>query len=261
MRFLALLIAAYTYTITMGDSEEAIYVACNLVAMIAWIVLGFLVLSVQRRYHHIVFTWVRPLTLSLIAYAGLSSLRYAANVLRVVYPWADFARALLYTLTVMALATAVGYMLVYYKRIPNFVARVGQHKASARRFAVLAEVAVDGFIELDGEGNIWWANASAARLLGEPEVQKLWGETFSRYLVGDGHVFAKFLVPPGEDVATHPLPICVRRRDETTFPAEITVTPFTLAGVWRYTVILRDISYRSALEACVIEANKHAASV
>lgn len=117
--------ATYTYSVTLNNSQQALYIITNAIAALAWIVLG--VMIHLARTHQAPLTlrfWVYPLTLSIKIFCGISAVRYLLNNIVIYYPTALPIQGWVYIINVMALAIAVGYVSVFYKRIPEFLQRL-----------------------------------------------------------------------------------------------------------------------------------------
>lgn len=263
LMFLFFPLAIYTYTVTMGNSEQAIYILTNEVAALSWVALGILIyLSRTRQSPPTVRVWVYPLALSMKIFCGISAVRYVMNNIAIYYSLAQTIQAGVYIVNVLALAFAVGYASIYYKRIPEFLVKLNRDQALSRRFTVIADTAVDGFLETDEHGNIWYANRSAADIFGmldeagKPDPKLLLG----RNLVDDfmeGKTQETFSAMRDMYSETRTAPI-INRREPTkinlkragvgVFDAEITVAEYEVEVEKRFCVVVRDISYRVALE-------------
>lgn len=268
MKFLLTLLlvptlATYTYTVTMGDPEQAIYMLTNFIAAVAWVTLGVLIhMSRTRHSPPMVRTWVYPLAIAMKIFAGISALRYLMNDIVIYYPITQKIQATIYIVNVLALAFAVGRSSVYYKRIPGFLRRLNRHQALSRRFTVIADTAVDGFLETDKLGNIWYANRAAAEILGArdaegtPDPKQLLGQNVVDDFM-DGETLQRFHQIRTEYQSTsktsiigrrEPTKIEMKRLCGQTFCAEMTVSEYDVEAEKRFCVILRDINYRVALE-------------
>lgn len=272
MKFLLLLLmapalATYTYTVTMGDPEQAIYMLTNMIAAAAWVTLGVLIhMSRVRHSPPMVRQWVRqwvyPLAFSMKIFAGISAIRYLLNDIVIYYPVAQSVQAVVYIVNVLALTFAVGYASVYYKRIPMFLRRLNRHQALSRRFTVIADTAVDGFLETDKLGNIWYANRAAAEILGArdtdgiPDPKQLLGQNMIDDFMTDesqrefGQVRTDYQNTGKASIIgrREPTKIEMKRSCGQTFCAEMTVSEYDVEAEKRFCVILRDINYRVALE-------------
>lgn len=260
MKFLALLLpmlATYTYTVTMSNPEQAVYIITNLIAAIAWVTLGCLIhMSRTRHSPPMVRSWVYPLAISMKIFAGISALRYLLNDIVIYLPIAQGMQAAVYIVNVLALGFAVGYASIYYRRIPGFLQRLSRHQALSRRFSVIADYAVDGFLEVDREGNIYYANRAAGEILGKADPKELLGEN----LVDDfmeGETQKHFAAMRSEYQMSNtseivgkrePTRLQMRRANSEIFTAEITVSEYDVAGQKRFCVLVRDITYRVTLE-------------
>lgn len=252
-------LATYTYTVTMGNPEQAIYILTNIIAAAAWGTLGVLIhMSRTRHSPPIVRQWVYPLAISMKIFAGISAARYLLNDIVIYYPVTQLVQAVVYTLNVLALGFAVGYASVYYKRIPMFLQRLDRHQALSRRFTVIAETAVDGFLETDKLGNIWYANRAAAELLGAESAnpkQLLGHNVVDDFMVGETQEkFNQMRVDyqrtgKAEIIGRRePTKVEMKRSCGQLFHAEMTVAEYNVESEKRFCVIFRDISYRVALE-------------
>jgi PAS domain S-box-containing protein len=268
MKFLLMLLmapalATYTYTVTMGDPEQAVYMLTNMIAAVAWITLGVLIhMSRVRHSPPMVRQWVYPLAISMKIFAGISAIRYLMNDIVIYFPIAQSSQAVVYITNVLALAFAVGYASVYYKRIPMFLRRLNRHQALSRRFTVIADTAVDGFLETDKLGNIWYANRAAAEILGTrdtdglPDPKQLLGQNMvDDFMTGEsqqqfGQVRTDYQVTGKATIIgrREPTKIEMKRSCGQTFCAEMTVSEYDVEAEKRFCVILRDIDYRVALE-------------
>jgi PAS domain S-box-containing protein len=251
MKFLLLLLmapalATYTYTVTMGDPEQAIYMLTNMIAAIAWVTLGVLIHMSRVRHSP----------------PGISAIRYLMNDIVIYYSIAQSSQAITYIANVLALAFAVGYASVYYKRIPTFLRRLNRHQALSRRFTVIADTAVDGFLETDKLGNIWYANRAAAEILGTrdvgglPDPKQLLGQNvIDDFMVGETQQQFNQIRTDYQSTSKasiigrrEPTKIEMKRSCGQIFCAELTVSEYNVEVEKRFCVILRDINYRVALE-------------
>lgn len=129
MKFLALLLfptlAAYTYSVSMGNTEQTIYIITNFLGAAAWIALGILIHMARTRYSPpVVRAWVYPLAISMKIFCGISAMRNIMNNVVIYFPITQSIQAGVFILNVFALAAAVGYASVYYKQIPRFLERL-----------------------------------------------------------------------------------------------------------------------------------------
>jgi PAS domain S-box-containing protein len=126
----------------------------------------------------------------------------------------------------------------------------------SRRFNVIADSAVDGFLETDKQGNIFYANRAAAEIFLAKGPEQLLGHNIvDHFMVGDTK---QRFTQVREDYARtnhadiigqrEPTKIELQRFDGTAFFAEITVSEYEIGSEKRFCVIVRDISYRVALE-------------
>jgi PAS domain S-box-containing protein len=268
MKFLLLFLtipalATYTYTVTMDDPEQAIFMLTNMIAAVAWVSFGSLIhMSRTRHSPPMVRQWIYPLAISMKIFAAISAVRYLLNNIVIYYPAAQPVQSTVFILNVLALGFAVGYASVYYKRVPKFLLRLNRHQAMSRRFTVIADTAVDGFLETDNLGNIWYANRAAAEILGARDSDGLPNpkQLLGRNVVDDfmtGGVQQQFNQLRAEFQATgkseiigrrEPTKIEMKRVCGQLFCAEMTVSEYNVESEKRFCVILRDISYRVALE-------------
>jgi PAS domain S-box-containing protein len=266
-------LASVTYTITMSDPEAATYLVTNLIAAAAWVTLGVLIhLSRVKFAPEVVRTWIKGLSYTMKVFAALSVLRCLANI-SWVYHFFSRGEAVIFILNNMALAVAVGYASVYYKRLPQFLNRLARHQRLSRRFTVIADASADAFFEVDEHGNIWYANKAAADIFGffnearQPDPKAMLGLNFIDDLVAPEDMKrmqerrAAFLLSGKSDlIGRHtPMKIIARRRRSEVFPIEVTVSAYDkedrLAGA-RFCIIARDISYRMVLEKELSDALK-----
>lgn len=256
-------LATYTYTVTMENPEQAIFMATNMLAAAAWTTLGFLIyMSRARHAPPIVRAWVYPLTAAMKIFCGISAVRYLMSNLAIYYPVAQTVQAGIYIINVMALVWAVGYASVYYKRIPEFLRRLTRHQALSRRFTVIQDIATDGFLETDAQGNIWYSNPAAADMFGmrdseeKPDPRLLLGHNLvDDFMIGETQ---KMFAQMRETYQATGTAAIVNRREPTKvllkrvcmepFFAEITVSEYEIGTEKRFCIIVRDISYRVALE-------------
>lgn len=256
-------LATYTYTVEMGNTEQAIFMATNFVAAVAWVTLGILIhMSRTKHSPPMVRQWVYPLAISMKIFAGISTLRFLLNDIVIYFPITQTMQAVVYIVNVLALAFAVGYASVYYKRIPKFLERLNRHQALSRRFTVIADTAVDGFLETDKFGNIWYANRAAAEILnvrgeaGEPDAKQLLGKNVvDDFMMGKTQrefqqIREEYLLTGRAEIIEQraPTKIQMKRPNAESFFAEITVAEYNVEAEKRFCVILRDISYRVTLE-------------
>ena len=124
---------------------------------------------------------------------------------------------------------------------------------------VLASVS-DAIITIDTQGVVESANPAAARQFGQP-VDRLVGTNVSALMPEpyrhqhDGYLDA-YLRTGAAKVIGIGREVEGQRHDGTRFPAELTVTEFTLDGKRHFTGVLRDISARKRLEDQFRQAQK-----
>lgn len=262
---------SYTYTVELHDASLAWYVATSMISAGAWIILAILIHKFRTRAWEkgieggdgdraIVFRWIKPLTLALKAFCTLSAARYIANVVDVVYD-VDPIQNVLFFVTNLALAVAVGYASVYYKRIPDFLVRIRLHQINSRRFEQIADSAIDSFLEIDTLSNIWYANRAAAEMFGYLHRKELLGRNITelmpiqfrekhllgieRYLqTGESNIIGK----------REPLRLQAQRANGQEFPIELTLARYDVGEATRFCAIIRDISYKVKLEQEVKES-------
>lgn len=125
--------------------------------------------------------------------------------------------------------------------------------------SVLSSVS-DAILTIDERGVVGSANPSAARQFGYAEDELL-GENVNMLMPDpyrDQHndYLANYLRTGIAKVIGIGREVDCRRRDGTVFPAELTVTEFSLEGERHFTGVLRDITERNRLKAQFIEAQK-----
>ena len=121
-----------------------------------------------------------------------------------------------------------------------------------RRFRDLLEAAPDAIIEVDGEGSILLLNAVAEQLFGYRR-EELLGQSVE-VLVPD-HVRgihaahrAHYRAHPVTRPMGSGLDLRARRKDGSTFPVEISLSPVKSEEGFRVTAVIRDISERKQAE-------------
>jgi PAS domain S-box-containing protein len=131
--------------------------------------------------------------------------------------------------------------------VTRYAAAVAERSASELRFRALIDSAVDAIIEFDEQGRIERVN---------PAVEKLFGYSPAELLGQSVNVLvaASDLVPGGRQLLGGAVGalgvlgagrvISARRKDGSTFPAELAVSEFLIEGKRHFTSINRDISER-----------------
>lgn len=132
--------------------------------------------------------------------------------------------------------------------------RIEQHARSREeQLSALLDGAMDGVVVLNAAGTITRINPAAERLLG-CTGQQLLGANLRDFLPAESAVrFGAFLKEldaqsEGRGQLWIPQSFSVRRRDNTTFPAEATISRFLNRGMTFHTVILRNVDERLAAE-------------
>jgi len=121
-----------------------------------------------------------------------------------------------------------------------------------RRFRELLEAAPDAIIEVDSEGRILTLNAQTEQLFGYTR-EELLGETVDA-LVPDhvranhSHHRANYAAHPQTRPMGSGLSLEARRKNGTTFPVEISLSPVRSEDGFRVTAIIRDITERKKAE-------------
>lgn len=125
--------------------------------------------------------------------------------------------------------------------------------------SVLSSVG-EAIITIDKRGVIGSTNPAAMRLFGYTEeemigrnVSVLMPEPYSKE--HDGYLASYLRTGVAKMIGTGREVEC-RRRDGSLFPADLTVTEFTLDGELKYTGVLRDITERQRLQSQFIQAQK-----
>lgn len=227
---------------------DEIYCVTNFLAGISWLILLGLSAAFRKRYsaRSAVFSWIRPTTFVFEIFFLISAARHILNSLMPFFPALGFSVGTLYIVNNICLGVACGYASVYYRRGPVFLERLARHKANSRRFESLSEVVIDGILEFDPYGIIWYANSSAARIFGTGDQENLLGTHFSDYLTEPERSTTendfRALVEAKQSVRATGL------RDGKEFPMEVTIAEYEFQHQTRYCVVVRDVSYRTELE-------------
>ena len=125
--------------------------------------------------------------------------------------------------------------------------------------SVLSSVG-DVILTIDEQGIIGSANPAAASQFGYTE-EELLGKNVGLLMHDpftqehDGYLFSYLKTGIAKVIGIGREVEC-RRRDGTRFPAELTVTEFSLEGERRFTGVLRDITERQRLQSQIIQAQK-----
>ncbi len=132
-------------------------------------------------------------------------------------------------------------------------ARHAHEQARAeRRFRNLLEAAPDGILEVDQQGRIVLANASASQLFGYPpgELEGMSVETLIPEQYRDLHIGhrAHYWTAPATRPMGSGLALSGRRKDGTDFPVEISLSPVQSEEGMRVTAVIRDVSGRQRAE-------------
>lgn len=121
------------------------------------------------------------------------------------------------------------------------------------RFRQLVELAPDSMLGTDRDGRIVWLNAQTERLFGY-ERSELVGRPVEVLLpeaLRDGHVRhrARFAADPHERPMGLGMDLSARRKDGSSFPAEISLVPVDTPDGLVVTAVIRDLTERHRLEA------------
>jgi formate hydrogenlyase transcriptional activator len=129
-------------------------------------------------------------------------------------------------------------------------------RESEKRFSRLFESAMDAIFELDAELRIQRANASAASLFGL-SAESLANRKLTSLLTAESAeklcTVLGELDPQNKPFAWVPRGLGGIRSDGAQFPAEASVSHFSLACHSRYSVILRSVEHQLAAETRVLE--------
>jgi PAS domain S-box-containing protein len=125
--------------------------------------------------------------------------------------------------------------------------------------SVLSSVG-DAILTIDEQGIIGSANPAAVKQFGYSEDELL-GENVSLLMhepfkqEHEGYLFSYLKTGVAKIIGIGREVEC-RRRDGTRFPADLTVTEFSLEGERRFTGVLRDVTERKRLQSQFIQAQK-----
>jgi PAS domain S-box-containing protein len=141
------------------------------------------------------------------------------------------------------------------REIKNLTEREREARDQARayfRFSELLEAAPDAIIEVDRDGHIVLLNVVTEKLFGYSRDQ-LMGQSVDLLLPDDlraGHAAhrAHFWAHPVTRPMGRGLVLHGRRRDGSTFPVEISLSPVKTDEGFRVTAIIRDVTDRTRIE-------------
>lgn len=122
-----------------------------------------------------------------------------------------------------------------------------------RRFHELLEYAPDAIVQVDGQGRIVVANHSAEQMFGysRPELMQLRVEDLMPEGVRHGHDRhrADFMAANRTRPMGHGLDLYALRKDRSTFPVEISLSPVRAGEDTFVTAVIRDVSQRREAES------------
>jgi PAS domain S-box-containing protein len=143
-------------------------------------------------------------------------------------------------------------------------ARAREQEANARvkaegRFRELLEAAPDAIIEVDEDGTMVLANASAERIFGYRREEML-GRSVEMLLENSARARhrehrAQYWAEPRVRPMGQGLPLHAVRKDGAVFPVEISLSPVRADEGFRVTAIIRDVTDRKIAEEKIHAAN------
>ena len=135
-------------------------------------------------------------------------------------------------------------------------------KSEARKQAIV-ESALDAVVTVDASGLLVEFNPAAETTFGWRRAEAL-GRRMEDLIIPpdlrDAHRdgFARFLAGKGGGMVGRRVEVTAMRRDGTTFPAEISITPSRVGDELFFTAYLRDITERTTAERALMEAKTKA---
>ncbi len=248
------------YIFSTAGTADMIFIVFNIVGLLSWLLLGWLIHLCQQRYssRSMLFTWVQPVTTAFLVFCGVAALRMIANLWVTFDSSAKIFQAWAFVLDSIVLATACGYASVYYRRIPGFLDRIAKHQVNSRRFDTLTDAAVDGIIEIDVESNIWYANPAAALIFGFADCKDMLGENMTdlmpvEYRAMHNAGVARFVETKKGPIVGNRKPTRIPglRTDGKIIQIDLTVSYYMLNDSIRFCAILRDVEETATNGAAV----------
>ena len=129
---------------------------------------------------------------------------------------------------------------------------LGRYTDLATRQETIFESAKDGMIVMNPSGGIESLNPSAARMFGYPAGELLRRDVNMLFEVaperGQVQTFLRRLKARRLEAAGEVQEFVGRRRDGSSFPLEVSISPFQLEAVTQFLAVTRDISERREIE-------------
>ena len=131
--------------------------------------------------------------------------------------------------------------------------REGAEREKEAHTRAILEGALEAVVAMDARGRITFWNPQAERIFGRGREEAM-GRTFVDVVLPpalrDEHTreMRRFLESGEVGVLNRRVEVTALRRDGTTFPAELAVTPMRVGGAYAFTAFIRDISDRKWAE-------------
>lgn len=125
-------------------------------------------------------------------------------------------------------------------------------RTSEERWRSIIESAVDGIIVIDARGRIEAFNAAAQHLFGYDAAEVIGRNVTvlmpSPFREEHDHYLARYVATGEKKIIGIGREVSARRRDGTVFPVHLSVGEMMVAGEWKFTGIVHDLSARVRLE-------------
>ena len=128
-----------------------------------------------------------------------------------------------------------------------------------KKLEMISTFARDAIISIDNKGDVTFWNAAATKLFGysyeEVIGQKLHDFIMpEKYRASHENAFSRFKDTGEGSVINNTIELLARRKDETEFMVELSISSTKLNGEWNAVSIMRDITERKKIEERILQA-------